>query len=586
MILAALHQLYERLCDDPQSGVSPPGYSRAKVSFALTISEDGELLSLLDLRQTEQKLRPREMDVPRPTKRSVNVEANFLCDHSGYLLGVDGKGKPERTRKTFEASRDHHLRLLKQVADPGAAAVCRFFEDWDPALAADHPVLKPSWNDLMAGGNLVFRLAGTEGFIHERPALRAAWEESLGAKSSSAVLGQCLVTGEVGPIARLHDSIKGVAGAQSSGAALVSFNLDAFTSYGKTQNFNAPVSERVAFGYVTALNYLLRSEKHRIRLGDATTVFWGERSGPEENLLAELLDPAVETRNGEEAPRHDPETAARVRDILARLAGGRPVREALVEANPDVRFFILGLSPNASRLSVRFWLTDSFGSLVERIAQHYRDLEVVLPEWDSGVFPVWRILREMAALGDSKNIPPLLEGAIMRSILMGIEYPMAVYTAMLSRIRADLKVNPARAAVIKACLVRKARVHGDSGKGELITVSLNEQAIDQAYLLGRLFALLEKAQEDALPNLNATIRDRYFGAASATPLSVFPVLLRLAPHHLAKAEYGRATDRRIEEVMGGIQGFPAHLNLEEQGRFVLGYYHQRQAVYQKKAAEA
>ncbi|MGE5509033.1 MAG: type I-C CRISPR-associated protein Cas8c/Csd1 [Chitinophagales bacterium] len=585
MILAALNQLYERLLNDPESNVSPPGYSKAKVSFALILSEEGELLRLLDLRHADKKPRPREMDVPRQTKRSVNVEANFLCDHGGYLLGVDDKGKPERTQKTFEASRDIHLRLMQPVADPGAAAVCRFFEGWDPALAANHPALKPFWDDLKAGGNLVFRLAGTEGFIHERPAIRAAWEDSLGAKSSES-LGQCLVSGKVGPIARLHDSIKGVAGAQSSGAALVSFNLDAFTSYGKTQNFNAPVGERVAFGYVTALNYLLRSEKHRIRLGEATTVFWAERSGPEEDLLAELLDPAVETRNADHTPHHDSQTTARVRDILARLASGRSVREALVGADPDVRFFILGLSPNASRLSVRFWLTDSFGSFVERIARHYADLEVALPEWENGLFPVWRILRETAALGDSKNIPPLLEGAIMRAILMGTQYPLAIYTAMLSRIRADLKVNPVRAAVIKACLVRKARIHGDTGKGELIAVNLNEHSTDQAYLLGRLFALLEKAQEDATPGLNATIRDRYFGAASATPMTVFPVLLRLAQHHLAKAEFGRMTDRRIEEVMGGLQGFPAHLSLEEQGRFVLGYYQQRQALYQKKAAEA
>jgi len=450
----------------------------------------------------------------------------------------------------------------------------------------------------MAGGNIVFRLDGTPGFIHDRPAVRAAWERH-SAGRESVEQGQCLITGEFGPIARLHDSIKGVVGAQSTGASIVSFNLPAFESYGKEQSFNAPVSEAAAFGYVTALNFLLRSDRHRLRIGDATTVFWAERAAAvEEDMLAELIDPIGAARGGGGADRaegtevtgdyrRDPQATRLVHDILRRVRDGRPVLAGATRVNPEVRFYILGLSPNASRLSVRFLHVDTFGNLIERIAQHYADMAIALPAWDEdGFFPIWHIVKETAPLADTRRASPLLAGALTRAVLEGADYPESLYTAMISRIRADQKIDPVRAGMIKACLLRRARIHGNSDKKEMITVSLNEQCADTAYLLGRLFALLEKAQRDATPGLNATIRDRYFGAASATPQSVFPILLRLAQHHIAKAEYGGLLDKRIEDVVTRIDSFPAHLSLEQQGMFVLGYYQQRQAFYRKKSAEA
>lgn len=584
MILQGLYQLYERLSVESDSGVSPRGYSKARVSFALNLSEKGELLNVLDLRAQNKKLTPRVMDVPRQVKRASNVEPNFLCDNSGYVLGVDAKGKPDRTQKTFQAFCTLHHHILDNLSDVGARAVLGFLDRWSAEEATGHPLLQPYWDELMAGGNMIFKLDGTPGFVHERPEIRNVWRKYVAANVSN-VVDQCLITGEYCPIARLHDSIKGVSGAQPSGAALVSFNLDAFTSYGKEQNFNAPVSEDAAFGYVTALNYLLQSDKHRLRIGDATTVFWAERSGPEEDMLAELLDPSAGKAEDQASPRRDPLATRLVHDVLRRVTDGLPIREGMTNVDPNVRLFILGLSPNASRLSVRFWQVDTFGNFVERIGQHYADMALVLPKWESGHFPVWRILKETAPLGDSKRVPPLLGGALTRSILLGTAYPQGLYTAILSRIRSDQQVNPVRAAVVKACMVRNARILGNIKKGGTLHMSLNEESTETGYLLGRLFALLEKAQEDATPGLNATIRDRYFGAASAAPLTVFPVLLRLAQHHLAKAEYGHVLDRRIQEIMTRIQGFPAHLSLEEQGLFVLGYYHQRQALYQKKTAE-
>jgi CRISPR-associated protein Csd1 len=606
LILQALYQLYERLLEEPNSGISPPGYSKARVSHVLNLSESGGLLDVIDLRDQDmgRKLVLKDMDVPRQVKRTSGVSANFMCDNSGYVFGVvQKKGKPvEISGDKYEAMRDLHEEILGGVDDLGARALLGFLRTWNPEQAEGHPVLAPIWDDLMRGGNIVFKLDGTTGYIHQTPAIRKAWESRIEHMVHENT-GQCLITGKNAPIAKVHDSVKGVVGAQSSGAALVSFNLDASTSYGKKQSINAPVSEEAAFAYVTALNYLLRRDQNRLRIGDTTTVFWAEQpSYLEENILAELLDPTAdaEVATKGKAPvakaemtefRRDPQATRMVRDALAQVAQGRPLEESMVDVDKDIRFYILGLSPNNARLSVRYWHVDTFGNLLEKIGQHYSDMAIALPPWETGSFAVWTVVNATAPLidgkRDGKSASPLLGGALTRAVLLGTDYPHGIYTALLGRIRADQEVSPVQAAMIKACLVRHARISGSRAKEENYTVSLNEERTDAAYLLGRLFAVLEKAQQDAASGgkLNATIRDRYFGAASATPQSVFPVLLRLAQHHIAKSEYGGIVDRQVEAIIGELDGFPTHLNLEEQGDFIIGYYHQRQAFYIKKPAK-
>lgn len=607
MILQALYQLYGRLLDEPDSGISPPGYSKAPVSYALNLSETGELLDILDLREQgkgrSKRLVPMDMDIPRQVKRTSGVSANFMCDNSGYVLGVvQKKGKPiELADKKFDDMRARQKEILGDVDDPGVRAILGFFSTWDPEHAEEHPVLQPVWDELMRGGNLIFKLDGTQGFVHQRPAIRKAWERAISEKSHENT-GHCLVTGEHAPVARIHDNIKGVSGANTKGADIVSFNQKAFTSYGKEQSINAPVSEQAAFGYVTALNYLLRSDRYRLRIGDTTTVFWAEKPAYlEEDILAELLDPTIpmDTANkakasdgeGETRLRRDLQATRMVRDALDRAAHGKSLEESIVGVDKDVRFYILGLAPNNARLSVRYWHVDTFGSLLEKIGQHYSDMAIILPPWETGSFPVWMIVNSTAPViegkRDGRRASPLLGGALTRAVLMGTHYPQGMYTALLARIRAEQEVSPVQVAMIKACLVRGARISGSKAKEGNYTVSLNEEWTDTAYLLGRLFATLEKAQQDAASGakLSSTIRDRYFGAASATPRSVFPVLLRLAQHHIAKAEYGGIADRQIEAIVGRLDSFPAHLNLEEQGNFVLGYYHQRQDFYRKRSPE-
>lgn len=593
MIINELYKYYGTLLNDTESGVSPPGFSLGKVGFSLVLSREGGLREILDLRvNRDNKLISREIKVPEQVKRTVAVTANYMCDNCSYVLGLGQKNKKEnrdRIRQCFDGFLHLHETILEAVQDEGATILLTFLRGWDTGTAETHPVVARYLEDIIGGANLVFKLEGSEGYLHERQAIVEAWQRHRGLQASD-VKGQCLVTGQKAGLARLHPSIKGVTGAQSSGASLVSFNLDAFTSYGKSQSFNAPVGEEAAFGYTTALNYLLNNAKHRIRIGDTTTVFWAEQStgGLEEDLLGALFFPVIENEEAARSkeddnnrPVRDPRTVTLLRDILNRIKAKLPVGEGLTGVNKDTEFYILGLAPNASRLAVRFWHLEPYIKFIERIAQHYRDMAVDKSfEWEQDYISISKVLKETAPQKDSKRIAPLLGGALTRSILTGMPYPAALYNSILSRIRADQEVNYVRASVVKAYLVRNRRFHDKTSEVKL-TMALNEENGNTGYLLGRLFALLEKAQEDANPGINSTIRDRYFGAASAAPGSVFPILLRLAQHHIAKAEYGRLTDKRIEQVISLITQFPSHLNLEEQGQFVLGYYQQRQALYKK-----
>jgi CRISPR-associated protein Csd1 len=419
----------------------------------------------------------------------------------------------------------------------------------------------------------------------------------LGSDVKEGIQGQCLVTGEETELLTVHDSVKGVWNAQSSGAAIISFNKESFESYGKKQSINAPVGKAAAFAYVTALNYMLNPASiQNIQIGNATTVFWAEKYGTgQEELMYALFNPtdveakgdseeSADSKKEEKEKRktrlNDPGTINRMRDFLGRVASGKGL-QGLKGFDPDARFYVLGLSPNAARISVRFFYSDTFGKIVERIKQHYGDMLIEKQyKNENNAIAVWQLLRETAAQGKSENIQPVLSGGLMRAILTGGVYPVAVYQSIISRIGIDKNINRNRAAFIKAYLQRKDRINKKEGG---VTVSLNKEERNAGYCLGRLFSLLEKAQMDASPGINATIKDRYFGTASASPKAVFPFLIRLGQHHLAGAKYGKFTDKQIEEVMAMVGSeFPAHLNLDDQGRFMLGYYHQRNSLYKKK----
>lgn len=578
MILQALHVYYERMSADLDSGMPPYGTSMENISFALVLDNDGNLRGIEDLREADgRKLRPRKMLVPIAEKKASGIKPNFLWDTTSYVLGQDDKGKQDRTDQCHAAFIEY-MKTYCDSSDFGLVAVLKFLEYRDKDISSF-----PNSEDVI-GANVVFRLEGQRGFVHDCPSARKAWATCLN-RREQGVLGQCLITGErLKPIARLHSSIKGVRGAQSVGASIVSFNLSAFESYGKEQSINAPVSQEAAFCYVTALNYLLSStNRQKLSLGDSTIVFWAERTSPAEEFLADLFDPSSDSSRPETTADH--QTTTKIRDLLQAIRSGRRVVDIVPDLDESVRFYLLALAPNAARLSIRFWEMNTVGGLLKKIGSHFRQLEII-PQYDNEPEfpPLWRLLCQTAPLGKSENISPVLAGGMAKAMLTGLAYPQSLLPAVLVRIRAEHAVTYFRAALIKAFLMRNKQME--------VPVSLDSSRTDRPYLLGRLFAVLEKAQEDAVPGANATIKDRYLSSASANPGQVFHMLLKNASNHTAKLrknaeKKGRAVyyESMVQDIMNFFDDFPKTMSAEEQGLFMIGYYHQRKDFFTKKIRE-
>ena len=586
-ILQSLAGYYDRMA--ARGEAEPPGFSRERIGFAVVIDEDGVVVAVDDLRDASGK-KPVAMlrDVPASQKRTVAVVPNFLWDKTAYSLGATA-GEGKRTAQEHAAFCDLHLGLLADASDVGLLALRRFLEGWTPDRFASAP-----FRSDMLDANFVFRLDGDRDdggrprLIHERDAARPLIE----GRGVEGEGGWCLIAGSAGPIARLHPVIKNVDGAQSSGAALVSFNLDAFASWGREQGANAPTGQAAAARYGAALNRLLdRGGANRMRIGDATVAFWadtsgsGERAAQEaESLLAGWFASGVKISADQDAAE-----AARIRQALEPIAKGRPVAIDGVEVSPDTKVHILGLSPNAARLSVRFWLTETLGDLAANLAAHERDCRIDPRPWKRPPSVNRLLVNTVAAQEKWDNIPPLLAGEVARAVLGGTRYPRTWLSNAIMRLRAgDDPASGWHAAAIRAVLRRLEDKRTDDGGGA--PVSLDKQETNPAYRLGRLFAVLEAAQYNALGRVNATIRDRYFGAASATPASVFPLLMRGGQNHLAvlrKEGKAGGIERDLEEIVGGLATqLPRALKLEDQGRFAIGYYHQRAARFVKKDAAA
>ena len=561
--------------------ISRPGWVTAKVSYGLVLDEAGRLLQVVPLlteveKKNKKALVSREMEVPAPVKRTAGVAANFLCDNSSYLLGADSKGKPERTADCFAAAKELHLKLLAEADSPAARAVKGFFESWDPQTASAHPALSEDWEEILKGGNLIFWFRG--GAVTEDAAVREAWQRQYAAGDNGADEEICLVTGKRGPVARLHPSIKGVVGAQSSGASLVSFNAPSFCSYGHEQGMNAPTGEYAAQAYTTALNTLLADRERVCRIGDTTVLFWAKGGGTGYQDCAWIS--MFGNVSGQEANYREGDILSTLKD----LSRGKSVDWDGERLDPDTRFYVLGLAPNAARLSVRFFWQNSFGTLARNVANHYERLEIVQPAFDKRpTLPVGALLRETVNLNARTPEPePRLAGDLMLAILNDTPYPATLLYGVALRIRAERAVTRGRAAIIKAYYLKNSR---DENLKEVMTMQLNDQTNYLPYLLGRLFSVLEAVQAAANPGINATIRDRYFNAASATPATVFPLLLNLAQKHLAKLDKGQEVyyDKQITAICGMIgETLPARMNLPEQSAFQLGYYHETQKRYTKK----
>ena len=584
-MLEALVKHYESLATEGK--VPRPGWSKAKVSFALRLDDDGKVVQVHDLRKEEQRGKksvvvPNEYWVPEQSKRASGIVPQFLCDNSTYLLGVDNKGKPERSEKCFQAAAKLHQEILSECSSKIALAIKKFFANWKPTEISSCAVLQDDLEELMQSSNLIFMLE--DKFSIEDEEIRNSWQRYREQQDEAEKM-QCLVTGKVSPIARLHPTIKGVRNAQPMGVTLVSFDKTAYESYGhdkscnKGQGLNAPVSEYAAFAYATAFNTLLADSRHVKVFGDTTLVYWAEQDNEsyqdcfggfclqDENIME---DKDLEY-------------------IFSCLKKDEPINYQGLDVDYNNKFYILGLSPNAARLSVRFFLQSDFGTILKNAAKHMENMELVRPSYKKKHIPLWLLLAAtVSPKSRDKAASPLLSGAVLKSILTGSRYPESLFQYVMLRIRSEqdnaeasppiYKITYERCAIIKAYLCR----NGKRG----ITVALNEDEKDVAYVLGRIFAVWEHIQEEANRGINATIKDRYFDSACATPARIFPILQKLSGHHLRKLEDRKKIyfEKQLTSLMGKINAgaIPNILQLKDQGMFILGYYHQVQARYTKK----
>ena len=585
MILQSLDHYYYRLLSETDGAGKPKvpdyGFSEEKIGWIIVLSREGDWIDLKPHLTTDKKPQPKLMNVPRAEKRTSGIKPNFLWDKTAYTLGVNANPDKAAAKTqpfllaedTFSAFRERHLELLQKEQDDGLRALYQFLVKWQPSRFQDTSVADKI---NMLDSNIVFQLDGARRYIHESERARVLWAALL--QNDDAETGLCLISGETAPIARLHPAIKGILGGQSSGGAIVSFNKESFESLGKEQGANAPISEQAAFTYTTVLNYLLRREnRHCLTIGDASTVFWAEApddssAEAEEAFFFDMMT----VTDGEENQK--------VFDILQQIAKGRPLKEIAPNLHADTRFYILGLAPNASRISIRFWLNTTFGQLAQNLSDHWQDLAIDPCPWQTPP-SIWRLLIQTAPLGKTENISPVLAGEMTRAVINGTLYSMSLLSQLLARIRTDGDANGLRIAMIKAILARKFR------KGlikEGVPMSLDKESKNPAYLLGRMFAVLERIQYQALGDINAGIADRYYGSASAVPFSVFPRLLVGARHHLSrlrKDKPGLAVnlDKDLGEIISALpQNYPRHFSIDEQGRFSIGYYQQKQSYFASK----
>lgn len=647
MILHALHKLYGRLEQDEAYEVAPEGFSLQKVSFVIVLEADGSLVQIRDHRTAEDgHRRPqihRALGSAKPPGAGINP--CFLWDNTGYLLGYKPEdSNPQRSLETFAASCEFHLALEKEINHSAFSAVCRFFESWQPerlervakldALIRQQsdlekiihntesspsarkeasaqstslqPLLTKSRQECgpdvekltgigeIGSGFGLFQTRGCHYYVHDESEIVAWWQRQQADDTGQPLRGTCLISGEKdSPIAQLHTpKIKGVKDAQGAGALIVSFNDPAYESFGKTklQGLNAPVSTDAASKYCKALNALLSSQQHRLQVGDATTVFWTEAPTDFERTFLDFFtgrDPADEDDSSNALSQASTLLSSLQVTLRSVSRGGKPEPEIVNDSN--VPFYILGLTGQAGgRIGIRFWHSSNVGDLITKLAQHYHDLAIV-PQWDQNSRrpdpefpPLWMLLRQTGR--EAKDVPPNLSGALIRSVLNGTPYPELLATSVLSRIRAEREITYLRAAILKGWLTRIPNTNYE------IPMTYQSHKSDTAYRLGALFALLEKTQRDALGDVNAGIRDRYYSSASATPGSVFPRLMRTYGHHLAKASAGNkgyqiCREREVQSVLAEpepLDEFPSHFNLRDQGLFAIGYYHKRTDLWSKK----
>lgn len=573
MILQALKEYYDRKAADPESGIAPLGWEWKEIPYLIVLDRTGQLVNVEDTREmVGKKLRARSFRVPQSVKRTVGVKAFFLWDNVEYVTGAVCKGKQGRVKDQHAA---FMAKLLKYANIPSVQIVGKFLSSNDCLAQLEEFEMWQKAKEECAF--VAFRFVDSKDLIFEEAPVRKIVNELVASELDISELDIDLISGGYGTLAKTHPSIKGVVGANTTGANIVSFNFAAAKSYGKEQGANSPISTTSAFEYTTALNTLLsKDSKQKMMVGDATVVYWAGKADPMEDALAAFF---------KEPEKDNPDRLVQNVEALFKSP-----KMGVAAFNDDMtKFYVLGLAPNAARLAIRFWYIGTVAEMAERFRTYFEDLMIVHKPEDKDHLSLWRLLVSTAVQGKSENITPNLAGNVMRSILEGRPFPETLMQAVLMRIKAEHEVSYPRAKLIKACLNRKWRFNNPN-KERKLTVSLDIENKNAGYRLGRLFAVLERIQEAANPSINATIKDRYFASASSAPVTVFGNLMRLSQHHLSKVKkektgYAIKLEKLLQEIVETVSAFPAHLSLDEQGLFAIGYYHQRQDFFAKKDAE-
>ena len=603
MILQALVEEYENLLR--LGRVPREGWSTEKVSFTVELNPDGTIKAIVPIKEEVQsgkktKLVPKPLSVPERQTRSSGIKPYFLCDNGKYIFGLRDESKDDekkdRSKEYFESSKDLHLKILSEIDCPSAKAVCLFFEKWNPSVATDIKDIEGIPIDELKEVKIVFSFDGK--YVHEDDFIVKAWEDYYSsaqdaedASDADAMKAICLLTGKPSEIALIHGKISGVPGANSSGANIVAFNKgnNAFESYGNedSQGYNAPIGQSAMLAYTKALNYLLSRNENRYSLNGSMIVYWAQSAEPKcEEIFSFALEPSRD--NNQE-----------LKKVFDNLKHGARVDVDDINIDMNQNFYILCLAPNNARLSVRFFYQNTFASILSNIAQHYDRLRIACAK-DDTYMNLYQLLQQTVnQKSDDKTPNRAMASKLLMAMITDDRYPNSLYTDVLERIRAERderedgkiksrNITLGRVSIIKAYLIKNYNLK----EGEKY-MALNEGSCDIAYILGRLFAELEKVQKDASgTKLNSTIKDSYFNAACATPASVFPTILKLSNSHLKKISREKmwlkvTSEKTITELLSkiGVEGdvsFPKRLSLEDQGKFILGYYHQVQKIYEKK----
>ena len=591
MLIKALSDYYDILTAEGR--ILPDGYSKVNVHYLICLTEEGKIEEIIDCQEKiqnktdkgkiKEKWMPKTEEMPQRTEKP-GIESNIIEHRPLYIFGLnmeDEKLTPDdrtgKARKSHEAFVTSNLEFLEGIDSPVANAYRNFLRTWNPEEEIENDKLLILGKNYGKSG-FAFCLTGyPDLLLHNDMQIIQKWEQIYHESSSEDKKGyvaQGAVSGEETEIARIHNKIKGVFGGLATGSVLIGFNNASENSYGNEQSYNSNISMSVMKKYTDALNFLLGSSKHKILLDDITIVFWAmDTSDAYEDAFMALLC-------GQSDKMSAKETEGMLKGVLESGRVGKMTEgrlQSLDMIKPDVDFYMLGLKPNSSRLSVKFFYRKKYAELLWNIAGFQKDMQT-----SKELRPISfsRIKEELRSpKSTSEKINPTLLTKLFESVIYGNRYPMTLLETAVRRVKTDgdKRVNSVRAGVIKACINRNY-------KKEEFGVALDKDNCGQAYVCGRLFAVLEKLQRDASGiKLNRTIKDAYFASASAKPAIVFPKLIKLAQNHLNKVKSPAYYSILLGEIMDKLNGeFPETLLLQDQGRFIIGYYQQYQSFFEKK----